>query len=188
MIIEQPVIELIDVEILTPVGGFILGKSFLNIDDLGDPATDLVWSTYLADATSVKITRGGRRSGLATTMQVGTLDMTLVNAGDPADNPFVKPNSPIRVRAKGSDVPLFTGVILDVDMEEQLDKAKNVLTDFITISAVDAVQVHANTNRYGAVSGVGFEGWEARIARLAASSLAPINPPSVNEPIVKYSL
>jgi hypothetical protein len=187
MITEGPVLDLLEVEILAPQGGFILGRSRLNEDDLGNGDTELQWTGYLGPATSGRFRRGAKRDGLTNTLQVGTLTITLLNAGNPEDESEITPNTPIRVRAKSTGAILYTGVILDIDMTDTLDKQRGTVNSHVTIQAVDAVQAHANTTRYGAISADGFERWEARISRLSSSSAVPINPPTVDDPIVRYA-
>lgn len=190
MIIEGPVLDLLEVEIMTPGGGFILGRSQLNVDDLGDGDDELQWQPYLGSATGCTFRRGGKRSGVVNTMDVGTLNVTLKNAGDPSTEPNMIPGTPVRVRFVGSDEEstLFTGAISDIDMNSVLDKRTRSLVNFVTIQSVDAVQQHANTTRYGAIAPAGYERWEARIARLSGSSSAPIEVPTVDQPIVRYAL
>lgn len=187
MIHEDPVITLLAVEILTPTGGFILGRSHLDVDDLGT-GNDLAWTEYTAAAQSLSSQRGGKRAGVENTMQVGTMTVVLLDAGDPTGTPDMTPNTPIRIRARESGEPIFTGWISDIDMAHAIDKRKNRVTTTVTISAVDAVQAHANTTRYGAITSEGFETWEARIQRLAASSIVPISAPDVTAPVVRYAL
>lgn len=188
MITEGPVLPLVEVEVMAPSGGFILGRSRLDVDNLGDGDEELQWQPYLAEATTVGCERGGKRAGVVNTMQVGTLVITLKNAGTPDTDPGMTPNTPIRFKAKGDGRPFFSGAISDIDMEHRIDKRTGQIDTFVTIAAVDAVQQHANTNRYGAIAPAGFERWEERIARLAQSSQAPVNVPPVDEPIVRYAL
>lgn len=188
MITEQAVLSLLEVEILGPTDGFILGRSRLDVDDLGPGASAIHWVPYLASALSVNIQRGGKRAGVINTIDVGTLNISLKDEGDPTETPDMRPNTPIRLRSKLSDKPLFTGAISDIDMTHTVDKQTNDIVTVVTISAVDGVQAHANITRSGALAPGGFERWEERIARLAASSGAPINPPPVDAPIVSYSL
>lgn len=187
MITEGPVLDLLDVEIMAAQGGFILGRSRLDEDDLGDGESELQWTGYLAPATSCRIRRGGKIDGLAVSLQVGTISITLLNAGNPEDEAEISPNTPIRVRSKVTGDVLYTGVILDADMTDQIDKKSGEVNSYVTVSAVDAVQAHANTTRYGAIADDGYERWEARISRLSASSMVPINPPVVDDPIVRYA-
>src|SRR5690606_20832533 len=85
-------------------GAFVIGRSFVG-DALTEADVELEWTDIGCEARNVHIERGGKRTGVATTLDVGTLSMTTVNAWDPADHPTIKPNTPIRVEA---DVP--TGV------------------------------------------------------------------------------
>lgn len=188
MIKEGPVLPLVSVEILTPTGGFILGRSRLGVDDLGDGDEELQWTNYLPVARAATIQRGGKRSGVVQTMDVGTLNISLVNAGDPEDDAAMTPNTPIRVVVAGTDDPLYTGIVSDIDLTYSFDKSTGEMNSFVSVVAADAVQQHANTTRYGAIAPAGYERWEARIARLALTSQAPVNPPRVDEPIVKYAL
>lgn len=86
--------------------------------------------------------------------------------------------------------PVFTGRARGLRTEYELDKSTGSMDTFVTFSAVDAVSQHANTTRYGAVveAGAGYETWAARIARLAGSSATPVELPTDDAPIVRYSL
>jgi hypothetical protein len=188
MISEGPVLPLVRVEVLAPQGGFILGRSLLGVDDLGNGDEEIQWTNYLPVARNATIQRGGKRAGVVQTMDVGTLNISLVNAGDPADDPAITPNTPIRLVAVQGGNALYTGTVGDIDVTYSLDKATGETSTFVQIVASDAVQQHANTTRYGSIAPAGYERWETRIARLALSSQAPINAPTIDEPAVKYSL
>lgn len=188
MITEEPVIRFLSAEILTPEGGFLLGRSRLDVDDLGDGDEELTWTPYAGFATSVSADRGGKRAGVVNTVDVGTLTIVLLDAGDPDDTPNMTPNTPVRLISVVTGEPVFTGSISDIDMIHEIDKTTNRIRTYVTIQATDNVQTHANTIRYGAIVSGGFERWEARIVRLAGSSQAPIDPPVVDAPIVRYSL
>jgi hypothetical protein len=75
---------------------------------------------------------------------------------------------------------VITGRLSDLTQRNELDKDSGTVKVFSTIYATDAVAIHANTPRYGAVveNGGLFEPWENRINRLAASSQAPIEVPT----------
>lgn len=188
MILEGPVLSLVEVEILTAQGGFILGRSYLDVDDLGAGDEELTWTAYTAPATSIAIARGGKRAGVVNTMDVGTMNVTLKDEGDPRDVPDMRPNTPIRLRSKAIAKNLYTGAISDIDQTFQYDKKNGRITTLTTIVAVDAVQAHANTKRYGAIAPDGFERWEERINRLAASSTVEVYVPPIEDPIVRYHL
>ncbi|MBD8466786.1 hypothetical protein IFU30_10955 [Plantibacter sp. CFBP 8798] len=74
---------------------------------------------------------------------------------------------------------VFTGRLADLTQRNELDKDTGDVRTFTTVLVTDAVSIHANTPRYGAVTenGSGFEVWENRINRLAASAQAPVYVP-----------
>lgn len=82
----------------------------------------------------------------------------------------------------------FTGKIADVDYELVYDRRTKRMVKLVTIVAVDAVQAHSNTQRYGAISGHGGEPWEARLERLAVSAVEPVVVPYVAPGEVVYDL
>jgi hypothetical protein len=88
----------IHVETLTipDTGVFVIGRNFVG-DALSEPGAELEWTDIACEAKSIHIERGGKRTGVATTLDVGTLSVTTVNAWSPADEPTIKPNTPIRV-------------------------------------------------------------------------------------------
>lgn len=77
---------------------------------------------------------------------------------------------------------VFTGQILDLTQREELDLSTGRSRTFTTILGVDNVSPIANTTRYGAIveQGGGYENWEDRIRRLAASSPVPCRLPGGN--------
>jgi hypothetical protein len=188
MIQESATIDLLNVQIKIPTSGFILGRGKLNIDTLGPGSSALQWVSYLAKGTRLNSVRGGKRSGVTNTMEVGTLSIVLRETGISVDDGNLIPNTPIRFIAAGSSAPFFTGTISDIDYAYEYDKGNNVIVKFTTISAVDAVQSLANTVRYGALSPSGNESWEDRMNRLFSSALVPVSIPAVAGPATKYTL
>lgn len=184
---RTPIIEDLDVELYLPVPGldtFQLDVSQLGTGRLADAATAWAWTPTMAKARSVTTTRGGQRENVSATIKVGTLNMTLVNAGEPTAASGIKPKVPIRLIHTGSGKPLYTGVILDIDLTYSLDRSTGETTTFVQIVAVDAVQDVANTPRYGAVveqdddgNAGSWEPWEDRIHRLMRSSSLPYTIP-----------
>lgn len=181
------IIEDLDVELYLPVPGqgtFQLDVSQLDTGVLADAATAWAWTPIMAKARSVSTRRGGQRENVSASIKVGTLNMTLVNAGEPTTENGIKPKVPIRLIHTGSGKPLYTGVILDIDMTYSLDRSTGETTTFVHIVAVDAVQDIANTPRYGAVvendedgNPGAWEPWENRIHRLMRSSSLPYTIP-----------
>lgn len=85
-------------------------------------------------------------------------------------------------------VPIFTGTVSNVKAAYPLNKATGEKRTSVTVEVSDAVKQHVNTPRYGAMIGAPYyETFEQRITRLAGSSLAPIEPPPISPPIVRYS-
>lgn len=185
-VIEKPVINAVRVEIAAPSSGFMLGRDKLGAGKLG--ASSVTWTPYLGSATDLDISRGGKRSGVSMSIDVGTLSMTLLNAGNPTTDGAVRPNTPIRVVLVATGRPLFTGRLLDVDMTHVFDKGTAQFSTYVSLTAVDGVTDHANTKRYGAIAPAGYETWESRIRRLSMSSRAPIAAPAVEPARVVYAL
>lgn len=186
MIREQPVINSLNVELAAPSAGLALSTGRLGADSLSATAT--TWTTYLGSALDVSIRRGGKRQGVSTSIDVGTLTMTLLNVGDPRTDAAVRPNTAIRVRSRATGAAIFTGRILDVNMAHQRNKVTGNFDRYITLTAVDSVTAHANTKRYGAIAPNDHETFEQRINRLALSSRAPITTPAIAPARVLYQL
>lgn len=186
MIREQPVINSLNVELAAPSTGLALSFGRLGTDKLSATAT--TWTTYLGSALDVSIRRGGKRQGVSTSIDVGTMTMTLLNVGDPRTDAAVRPNTSIRVRSKATGAAIFTGRILDVNMAHRRNNVTGKFDRYITLTAVDSVTAHANTKRYGAIAPADHETFEQRISRLALSSRAPVATPAVTPARVLYQL
>lgn len=63
------------------------------------------WVPWFSAANAVSVQRGGKANGASTTVDVGTLSATLVNAGDPLTDTRLKPNVPIRLMRKDVGEP-----------------------------------------------------------------------------------
>lgn len=167
MIIEYPLVQLLELETLT-----------------GD-----VWSPWTGQLRSLSITRGGNRRGPTTTVDVGSLVATLVNAGDPLAGGTLAPNKPIRLRDSSTDLTIWRGRIDDIFTDYKLDKSTGTTTEILTISAVDAVASHGSITIYGAfTTGATFESWASRIIRLSASATETVIAPADDAPIVRYAI
>lgn len=70
------------------------------------------WVPYTGALTNVSIQRGGKRSGAVNTVDVGLLNATLINAGDPLNAGTLKPNMPVRVLSKAQGDPLIPAVTM----------------------------------------------------------------------------
>jgi hypothetical protein len=165
---EQPVIDLLRFEAWN--------------DNLGK------WEAWTADLNSLSMSRGGKRNGPAVTVEPGLLSATLVNAGDPLEDPRLGPNTPVRVGVSRGGVfePIFTGRISDIAMTYVLNKSTGTETTRVVVTATDAVTAHAATTRYGVQSDP--ETWAQRIRRLAESSLTEVVLPEDDGPVLRYEL
>jgi hypothetical protein len=165
-----------------PVVAFLV---FETSDDDGD-----TWVEWTGALNTVESNRGGKRSGASSTVEVGTLTATLINAGDPLDSEDLKPNVKVRLRHRVTDDTVYTGRIVDLSTAYQLDKQTGETTTLVTLVTADAVRSHSAVTRYGAVTdgGAGFETWALRMNRLAASAMTDVNPPADDSPIVRYAI
>ncbi|QTX04109.1 hypothetical protein [Agromyces archimandritae] len=82
---------------------------------------------------------------------------------------------------------LFTGRIADIGAAYPMDKASGRVHSLATVTAADAVGRHTTTPRSGALVDGGFETFEARIARLAASAQEPVDAPAIGAPREVYA-
>jgi hypothetical protein len=167
--IEAVVLE---VEVPPASGTFTVG-----INKVGDPLTSpgavSTWVNLTPATREIDVVRGGARSGVVATLDVGTLTAVLVDAFDPTTNATLQPSRRIRLRTIGGQA-LFTGRVLDLAMESSKDAAHT----WTTLTAVDGIQSLEQTRAYGATSGEGYETWAARIQRLCRRANTPTNPPS----------
>ncbi len=177
---ESAVIELLTVEVAVPDTSWTLDVSELGGPDVLDDAGPDVWTPYLAKATQVSAQRGGKRTGIKTSMTVGMMSLVLLDVAGPVSNPDLKPNMPIRLKNLAG-VAVFTGWTVDVNTTYSLRPNGSVVA-FISVSVVDAVQVHATTQRSGVIvdGGTGWHSWVQRLRALALSSRVPITPPSAS--------
>lgn len=146
-------------------------------------------SELIANATNVTARRGGARTGLGVRTDVGLMSFALLNAEDPLDGGTIEPGQQITLQSLGGDDELhelFTGLVVDVASSYPLDKSNGEQRAVVIVTVADAVKVHVETPRYGVSIPAGFETFEARIDRLAESSLAPIEAPTEGAPREVY--
>lgn len=101
--------DLVSLELLAPTSGFVLGRNLVG-DPLSQADDRLEWQPYLPGATRLSVVRGGARSGLVNSVDVGVLSATLLNT-DPTEDPNLKPNTPTRLLT-------ILDPETDVDLEE----------------------------------------------------------------------
>lgn len=146
---------------------------------------------FVAAATGVQIRRGGTRTGLGVKTDVGLMSFELLDAHDPMTGGTIKPGQEIRGVSRdlaGNLAPIFTGRVVDITTRYPLNKGTGRLRARTIVTVADAVHVHGTTPRYGVSLAAGFETFESRIARLAGSALAPIDPPVEGAPREVYAL
>lgn len=82
----------------------------------------------------------------------------------------------LAISTLSADRPEFTGTISDITQTIDYDKAANQKHIYTVLSAVDAIQSLANTDRSGVVSrsGAGYQDFASRVQQLASSALVPI--------------
>lgn len=147
------------------------------------------WTEWTDPLVSVDITRGGTRRGASTSVEVGTLDAVLKNEGDPTQSDDFMPNLLVRVRHRDTGETVFTGRVVDVDVEDVLDRVTGTTDVFVTVSASDAVNSHESITVEGVVTGGGdtYEQWGERVDRLADYAVEDINPPDEEPPVSVYA-
>lgn len=157
-------------------GLFRLDRSRLNDAALSGVLPTKEWRAVLGHAREVRIRRGANRADLAPQMETGVASVTFVNALDPRTTPGLRPSAPLRVLHLPTGRPLFTGRIEDLHVTTSHGKATRRQTRFVTVTAVDAGHVYANTRRHGATTEVNDDGdappetWADRIHRLMRSA------------------
>jgi hypothetical protein len=146
---------------------------------------------FIQNATNVSIHRGGARNGVGVKTDVGIATFTLHNDEDPLQGGTLDIGQTIRVITKGSVFhprdPVFTGRIADIASTYPLNKSTGEERTAVQVTVTDAVSIHVGTMRYGVQIAEGFETFESRIARLASSALAPIEPPVEGAPREVYA-
>lgn len=124
------------------------------------------WESWIGSTQKIDIQRGGERTQVSQTVEVGTLNCTLVNAGDPMTDPRLRPNVPIRLKAadipQGHYVPgpdIITVPAHDVQHPEVGHWAPG--PDVVTVPAHDVshpVEV-LETNSFNTSSVEGWDNW-----------------------------
>lgn len=151
--------------------------------DVGEPRR--VDATRYTDLPSVEFL-AAETTGIYTVVVLGTKRITF--PAGPARNVGAYSVTGFRVEMLPTEPDaVFTGTIVDLQQREELDKNTGRSQIFTTLLATDNVQPLANTKRYGAIAEGGFENWEDRIRRLAASSPVPTDLPRGTTSRVVYT-
>ena len=145
----------------------------------------LAWTEIMSAGNEIQIDRGGSVGVLGLdSVNAGTLSMTLFNSLDPAVVSTLQPKMKIQVYSTQFATPdlgsIYVGNIVDVNSKYFLNTRNFDIDTYVTITAVDAVQSHANVFVPGVVTAATFQRWEERIATLAPYALTTINTPAIN--------
>lgn len=145
----------------------------------------LAWTEIMSAGNEIQIQRGGTVGvlGLAS-VDAGTLSMTLYNSLDPAIVSTLQPKMKIQVYSTQFATPdlgsIYVGNIVDVNSEYFMNARNFDIDTYVTITAVDAVQSHANIQVSGVATTAGFQRWEERIGTLATYAITTVNTPAIN--------
>jgi hypothetical protein len=147
--------------------------------------TTLVWTEILADSNDFNCKRGGNVGLLGLgSVNAGLLEMTLYNAYDPAVVSTLSPKMKVQVYSTQFATPdegsIYVGNISDINTKYVRNKKTNDIDAYVTFTAVDALQSHANVTVPGVTTAAGFHRWEERIAYLAPFALTTVNVPAIN--------
>jgi hypothetical protein len=144
-----------------------------------------VYTEIMANGNEIQIQRGGTVGVLGLdSVNAGTMSMTIYNALDPAVISTLSPGMLISVYSTQFATPglgaIYTGKIVDINSSYFMNTRDFDIDTYVTITAVDAVQSHANVTVPGVTTTAGFERWEERIATLAPYALTQVQLPAIN--------
>jgi hypothetical protein len=145
----------------------------------------LAWTEIMSAGNEIQIDRGGSVGVLGLdSVNAGTLSMTLFNSLDPAVVSTLQPRMKIQVYSTQFATPdlgsVYVGNIVDINSQYFMNNRDFDIDTYVTITAVDAVQSHANIQIPGVVTAATFQRWEERIATLAPYAITTINTPAIN--------
>jgi hypothetical protein len=145
----------------------------------------LAWTEIMDVGNEIQIERGGSAGVLGLdSVNSGIMSMTLYNSLDPAVVNTLQPKMKIQVYSTQFATPdlgsIYVGNIVDINSQYFLNERKFDIDTYVTITAVDAVQSHANISVPGIVTAAGFHRWEERIGVLAPLAITTVNVPAIN--------
>lgn len=145
----------------------------------------LAWTEVLSEGNQLTIDRGGSVGILGLdSLNVGLATLVLYNSLDPAVVATLAPNMPIQVYSNQYSTPelgaIYTGIITDINSQYVLNRQTNAIDTYVSVTAVDAVQAHANIVVAGVSTAAGYQRWEERIATLAPSAITTVTVPEIN--------
>jgi hypothetical protein len=145
----------------------------------------LAWTEIMDVGNEIQIDRGGTVGVLGLdSVNAGTLSMTLFNSLDPAIVSTLQPRMKIQVYSTQFATPdlgsIYVGNIVDIKSQYFLNSRTFSIDTYVSLTAVDAVQSHANVVVPGVVTTPGFHRWEERIAALAPLAITTVASPAIN--------
>lgn len=145
----------------------------------------ITWTEIMQAGNQIQIDRGGTSGSLGlSSVSAGTATIVLYNAFDPAVVSLLEPKMQIQVYSTQFATPalgsIFRGAIADVNSTYLMNERTFDIDTYVTITAVDAVQSHANIVVPGVTTTAGYERWEERIATLYPYARNGFNLPAIN--------
>jgi hypothetical protein len=139
----------------------------------------------MQDGNQIQIDRGGDSGSLGlSSVSAGLATIVLYNALDPAVISMLEPEMQIQVYSTQFATPalgsIFRGAIVDLNSTYVMNDRLFDIDTYVTITAVDTVQSHANILVPGVTTTAGYERWEERIATLYPYSRNGFNLPAIN--------
>ena len=145
----------------------------------------LAWTEIMSAGNEVQIQRGGTVGVLGLdSVNVGIATIVLYNSLDPAVVATLSPKMKIQVYstqfASADAGSIYLGTIADITSEYVLNSQTFAIDTYVSITAVDAVQAHANVTVPGVTTTAGYQRWEERISTLAPYAITTVNVPAIN--------
>lgn len=145
----------------------------------------LAWTEILADGNEFRCERGGNVGVLGlSSVNAGILEITLYNAYDPAVVATLSPKMQVQVYSTQFATPdegsVYVGNIVDIQTRYVRNRRTNDYDAYVTLTAVDAVQAHANVIVPGVSTTAGYHRWEERIDYLEPYALTTVNVPAIS--------
>lgn len=147
--------------------------------------TTLAWTEILSAGNEVQIDRGGTAGVLGLdSVNSGIATIVLYNSLDPAVVSTLQPKQKIQLYSTQFATPdagsIYLGNIVDISSEYVQNTRTFSIDTYVSITAVDAVQSHANVTVPGITTTLGYQRWEERISALAPYALTTVNVPAIN--------
>lgn len=145
----------------------------------------LAWTEILSEGNELEISRGGNVGVLGLdSVNVGIANVVLYNSLDPAVVSTLSPKMLIQVYSTQFATPdegsIYLGTIADINSEYVLNNQTFEIDTYVNITAVDAVQAHANVTVPGVSTTAGYHRWEERIDYLEPYAITTVNVPAIN--------